>query len=181
MAGSMNHLVDRDGRFTMEFIENMGDAHEALEECFDLIYLLARGCSETVGQACRALGYPDPWRDKHDPKAPMHSTRAAPLADSTLLTAMDEWGAVERCHLFYVQDADRPVYVLAPDWQAAVKHWQAVVATENEIPIHEVEGPDGIQRISEGQDLLVDIRLAMKWGREGHQMAPPREKPTERP
>lgn len=40
MAGSLNHIVDNNGAFKMTTIENMGDAHEALEECFDLIALL---------------------------------------------------------------------------------------------------------------------------------------------
>jgi hypothetical protein len=37
MAGSLKHIVAPDGTFTMDTIENLGDAHEALEECFDLI------------------------------------------------------------------------------------------------------------------------------------------------
>lgn len=37
MAGSLNHIVNENGAFTMRNIENMGDAHEALEECFDII------------------------------------------------------------------------------------------------------------------------------------------------
>jgi hypothetical protein len=37
MAGSLNHIVGEDGRFTMSSIENLGDAHEALDECFQII------------------------------------------------------------------------------------------------------------------------------------------------
>lgn len=37
MAGSYNHLVGEDGKFTFDLIENMGDAYEACEECFDII------------------------------------------------------------------------------------------------------------------------------------------------
>jgi hypothetical protein len=41
MAGSLNHIIDDEtGGFTMSTIENMGDAHEALEECFDIIAVL---------------------------------------------------------------------------------------------------------------------------------------------
>lgn len=40
MAGSFNHIVDKQGAFTMSTIDNMGDAREALEECFDLIAVL---------------------------------------------------------------------------------------------------------------------------------------------
>lgn len=41
MAGSFKHIVSTTGHFTMEQIDNMGDAYEALEECFFLINFLA--------------------------------------------------------------------------------------------------------------------------------------------
>lgn len=37
MAGSYRHLVGRDGKFTFDLIDNLGDAYEACEECFDII------------------------------------------------------------------------------------------------------------------------------------------------
>ena len=37
MAGSYLHICDVDGSFSMELIENMGDAHEALEDCHSII------------------------------------------------------------------------------------------------------------------------------------------------
>ena len=37
MAGSYKHIVGLHGDFTMCYIENMGDAHEALEDCFGII------------------------------------------------------------------------------------------------------------------------------------------------
>lgn len=37
MAGSYDHICDDDGSFRMDLIENMGDAHEALEECHGII------------------------------------------------------------------------------------------------------------------------------------------------
>lgn len=38
MAGSFSHIVsDDDGSFRMDLIDHMGDAHEALEECYDII------------------------------------------------------------------------------------------------------------------------------------------------
>ena len=40
MAGSLSHITDDNGNFTMDLIDNLGDAHEALEECFDRIKLL---------------------------------------------------------------------------------------------------------------------------------------------
>lgn len=44
MAGSYNHCRDNNtAQFDMELIENMGDAHEALEEMFDMIEYLSKG------------------------------------------------------------------------------------------------------------------------------------------
>lgn len=63
MAGSLNHIIGADGRFTMDSIENLGDAYEALEECFNLIYTLSGGDQRTVSRTCLALGFPDPWED----------------------------------------------------------------------------------------------------------------------
>jgi len=37
MAGSYRMLIDDDGRFTMDLIDNLGDAAEALEECVTII------------------------------------------------------------------------------------------------------------------------------------------------
>ena len=33
MAGSLKHLIDDDGNFAFDLIDNMGDAHEACEDC----------------------------------------------------------------------------------------------------------------------------------------------------
>ena len=41
----------------MEFIDNMGDAHEALEECFEIIRTLTRGDQGRINECCRLLGY----------------------------------------------------------------------------------------------------------------------------
>ena len=44
MAGSLRHIVDsKTGEFTMEKIDNMGDAHEALWDCFRVIHSLTGG------------------------------------------------------------------------------------------------------------------------------------------
>lgn len=71
MAGSLSHIIDADGRFTMELIDNMGDAHEALEECFALILELSEGDMAKVSAVCRKHRFPDPWSDDRfddDPK-----------------------------------------------------------------------------------------------------------------
>lgn len=80
MAGSFNHIVDDDGTFTMDCIDNMGDAHEALEECFGLIYHLADGDSAKISRACKEIGIPDPWDGRYEgeePKALMKLSKGA--------------------------------------------------------------------------------------------------------
>lgn len=37
MAGSIIHTVEMNGIFTMKHLENMGDAHEALDEYFKVL------------------------------------------------------------------------------------------------------------------------------------------------
>ena len=61
MAGSLSHITDRDGSFSIDLIENMGDAYEALEECFFLIRELSEGDTSKVSVACNKLNYPDPY------------------------------------------------------------------------------------------------------------------------
>jgi len=77
MAGSLSHIVGSDGKFTMDLLDHMGDAREALEECFEIIYGLAKGNSKKISKICKKLGYPDPWRDRYgdDPTEPMKSSR----------------------------------------------------------------------------------------------------------
>ena len=58
MAGSLNHIVSEDGHFQMGLIENMGDAHEALHECFEVIRTLTDGNKDEVNKACQSLGFP---------------------------------------------------------------------------------------------------------------------------
>jgi hypothetical protein len=42
MAGSYNHIVDGKGRFRgVSHLDNLGDAYEALEECYGMIHYLA--------------------------------------------------------------------------------------------------------------------------------------------
>jgi hypothetical protein len=73
MAGSLNHIVGTDGRFSMDLIENPAEVREALEECFRPTYVLAEGNSERIGNACDTLGFTNPWKDEYgvDPKDPM--------------------------------------------------------------------------------------------------------------
>lgn len=58
MAGSLNHIVAEDGTFRMGGIDNLGDAHEALDECFKIIRALTDGDKEKVNAVCRRLRFP---------------------------------------------------------------------------------------------------------------------------
>lgn len=60
MAGSLNHMVDKKGRFSFELIENMGDAYQACEECFDIIAHLCDGDMKKLRKACEAANAPIP-------------------------------------------------------------------------------------------------------------------------
>jgi len=43
MAGSLSHLIDDEtGEFQFDFIENMGDAYEACEDCVSIIKDMAQ-------------------------------------------------------------------------------------------------------------------------------------------
>lgn len=68
MAGSLNHITAEDGSFTMDTIENLGDAWEALQECHQIIAWLLPlagraidGCDATctLAEACYQLGFPE--------------------------------------------------------------------------------------------------------------------------
>lgn len=83
MAGSLNHIVDDLGSFTMNYIENLGDANEALSECHQIIAaLLYKACPNSAEEqaallqsVCDAMSFPRP--------------EAAPTLDEEL------WGAAE--------------------------------------------------------------------------------------
>lgn len=60
MAGSLNHIVSDTGHFHMDSIENLGDAYEALEECFALIYELSGGDMDKIKAACDKHHFPHP-------------------------------------------------------------------------------------------------------------------------
>lgn len=59
MAGSLCHIVDDEtGEFTMDNIDNLGDAHEALEECYYIIAEMSAGRKSRINKMCRRLRYP---------------------------------------------------------------------------------------------------------------------------
>lgn len=56
MAGSWKHVVEDDGTFISSenfpnMIENLGDAYEALEECYGMIVWLANGDEARIQDA----------------------------------------------------------------------------------------------------------------------------------
>ncbi len=71
MAGSLSHIVGRDGHFTMSLIENLGDAHEALEQCYLLIIELSGGDMGKVSAACNQFNFSDPWDKERFDDDPM--------------------------------------------------------------------------------------------------------------
>ena len=63
MAGSYDHLRNDDtGAFRFDLIENLGDAHEACEECFYIIDWLTGGDQSKVKAALA-----DYYADKPSP------------------------------------------------------------------------------------------------------------------
>jgi len=42
----------------METIENLGDAHEALHECFEIIRVLTKGKMRKINKVCNKLKFP---------------------------------------------------------------------------------------------------------------------------
>jgi len=52
MGGSYRHITDHLNNFIgIRFIDNLGDAHEALEECFDMIEFLSGGDKQRIFEA----------------------------------------------------------------------------------------------------------------------------------
>lgn len=58
MAGSLNHIVNDDGTFVMQHIENLGDAREALEECHQIIAALVKDTPDRLSDICSAMSFP---------------------------------------------------------------------------------------------------------------------------
>jgi hypothetical protein len=61
MAGSYYHITDDEGKFIgTELIDNLGDAYEALEECYGMIMYLTGGDKDKISDA--ELHYKDGLR-----------------------------------------------------------------------------------------------------------------------
>lgn len=55
-------------------------------------------------------------------------------------------------NLYHIQDSDRPMYVVAEDWQVALTRWKAHIRLENDGD--EGDEPDGIALVAKKVDLL---------------------------
>jgi hypothetical protein len=52
MAGSYRHIVDENNNFRgLELIDDLGDAYEALEECWHIINILSEGDKSKIAAA----------------------------------------------------------------------------------------------------------------------------------
>ncbi len=61
--------------------------------------------------------------------------------------------AMHSFNLYQVQDPDRPMFVVAPDYPAALEAWEAVIRDEND---GEVGGPpNGIHFVCPADELLL--------------------------
>ena len=58
MAGSLSHIVRPEG-FSMQLLDGMRDAREALEECYYIICELSGGDRSKVNAVCDKLGFPE--------------------------------------------------------------------------------------------------------------------------
>lgn len=52
MAGSYRHITDHDNKFRgIDLIDHLGDAYEALEECYDMIAFLTNNDKQKIFNA----------------------------------------------------------------------------------------------------------------------------------
>jgi hypothetical protein len=73
MAGSYRHITDSENRFIgTDLIENIGDAHEALEECYLMIQHLSGSDKQRIFEA---------WRDGYIAKVCPSNVPGATFAD----------------------------------------------------------------------------------------------------
>lgn len=59
-------------------------------------------------------------------------------------------------NLYYIQDGDRPMYVVASSWVSAIDLWKAKIAVENDQTIGEVDEPQGVQMVCDGDEFLTE-------------------------
>lgn len=59
-----------------------------------------------------------------------------------------------KSNLYRVQDADRPMFVIAQNFQEAIDKWAAVIRKENNLPETEEVLPQGVTRMCVHHDLI---------------------------
>ena len=57
-------------------------------------------------------------------------------------------------NLFHVQDSDRPMWVLATNWQQAIQKWKTLIAIENDMIASCVEEPLGVNFVCDSSELI---------------------------
>lgn len=57
--------------------------------------------------------------------------------------------------LFHVKDGDRPMWVVAGDWNEALHAWRQVIVQENDGALSDEEQPWGIDFVCDSNDLLL--------------------------
>ncbi len=62
-------------------------------------------------------------------------------------------------NLYHIQDADRPMYVIARSWNEAIVIWENKVIGENDAD--DCEPPAGIMLVCEADELLLRARASM--------------------
>lgn len=58
-------------------------------------------------------------------------------------------------NLYHVQDSDRPMFVVAQNFQEAIDKWANVIRNENNLPLTEEVIPEGVNRMCDQHDLIV--------------------------
>ena len=66
--------------------------------------------------------------------------------------------------LYHVQDADRPLWIVAPDWSSAIATWKLVIENENG---GESNDPDGVSLICDDDDMAFDPHFEVRDVRRG--------------
>ena len=84
MAGSYRHITDKDNNFIgCDLCENLGDAHEALEEMYHMIHYLTGGDKTKIHEA---------WRNGY-------ARKFLPSSNETLFTYAEFWFDNEEEHV----------------------------------------------------------------------------------
>lgn len=60
-----------------------------------------------------------------------------------------------KSNLYRVQDSDRPMFVIAQNFQEAIEKWADVIRHENNLPTTEEVLPEGVNRLCDHHDLIV--------------------------